>query len=134
LDEQGFLHVTGRKKNMFITAFGRNVAPEWVEGELGLHPAIAQAAVFGEGRPWNIAVIVPRGGPAPDTMEQAIAEANAQLPDYARVRGWLRADAPFTPENGQLTMNGRLRREAIRDVYGERIDQLYREELDGVLR
>lgn len=134
LDEQGFLHVTGRKKNMFITAFGRNVAPEWVEGELGLHPAIAQAAVFGEGRPWNIAVIVPRGGLAPDTMEQAIAEANAQLPDYARVRGWLRADAPFTPENGQLTMNGRLRREAIRDVYGERIDQLYREELDGVLR
>ncbi|HEX9179958.1 MAG TPA: AMP-binding protein, partial [Burkholderiales bacterium] len=62
LDADGFLHITGRKTNIFITSFGRNVAPEWVEGELALHPAIAQAAVFGEGRPWNIAVIVPRGG------------------------------------------------------------------------
>ncbi len=59
LDEQGFLHLTGRKKNIFITSFGRNVAPEWVERELTLHPAIAQAAVFGEARPWNVAVIVP---------------------------------------------------------------------------
>ncbi|HEX9180897.1 MAG TPA: hypothetical protein VF859_10915, partial [Burkholderiales bacterium] len=63
-----------------------------------------------------------------------IVETNAQLPDYARVRGWLRAEAPFTPENGQLTVNGRLRREAIRCAYGERIDQLYSEERDGVLR
>src|SRR3989338_3036856 len=51
LDGQGFLYLTGRKKNIFITSFGRNVSPEWVESELTLHPAIAQAAVFGEARP-----------------------------------------------------------------------------------
>jgi long-subunit acyl-CoA synthetase (AMP-forming) len=132
LDPEGFLHVTGRKKNMFITSFGRNVAPEWVERELTLHPAVAQAAVFGEGRPWNVAVIVPRGRLEPETIGSALAEANAQLPDYARVGAWLAADAPFTPGNGQLTVNGRLRRDAIRAAYQERIDELYREELDGV--
>ncbi|HSD62079.1 MAG TPA: AMP-binding protein, partial [Burkholderiales bacterium] len=117
LDAEGFLHITGRKKNMFITSFGRNVAPEWVERELTLHPAIAQAALFGEGRPWNVAVIVPRGVLEPEAIERAIAEANAELPDYAQVRAWLLADASFTPDNGQLTINGRLKREAIRAAY-----------------
>ena len=51
LDANGYLHLDGRKKNMFITAFGRNVAPEWVEAELTASGVIAQAAVFGEARP-----------------------------------------------------------------------------------
>ncbi len=132
LDADGYLHITGRKKNLFITSFGRNVAPEWVERELTLLRAVAQAALFGEGRPWNVAVIVPRCPLEPEFIERAIAEANAELPDYARVRAWIRADAPFTPENGQLTVNGRLKRDAILAAYRDRIDQLYREELDGV--
>lgn len=133
LDGDGFLYITGRKKNMFITSFGRNVAPEWVERELTLHPAIQQAAVFGEGRPWNVAVIVPHGSLDPETIASALAEANSQLPDYARVGGWLRADGPFTPENGQLTTNGRLRRDAILGAYAAQIDQLYEEESVAVL-
>ena len=59
LDSDGFLFLTGRKKNIFITSFGRNVAPEWVEGELVAQTGIAQAAIFGESRPFNSAVIVP---------------------------------------------------------------------------
>jgi long-chain acyl-CoA synthetase len=135
LDEQGFLHISGRKKNIFITSFGRNVSPEWVERELTLYPAIAQAAVFGEARPWNVAVIVPRGNlPAvADEIEQAIADANAQLPDYARVRRWIPASTPFTPRNGQMTPNGRLRRDAIRALYQFQIDSLYEETNDAVL-
>lgn len=133
MDADGFLYVTGRKKNMFITSFGRNVAPEWVERELTLHPAIAQAAVFGEGRPWNVAIVVPRGSFDPDAIEAALEQANAQLPDYARVRAWLRSDGPFTPANGQLTSNGRLRRDAILAAYGNHIDQLYEEDMHGVL-
>jgi long-subunit acyl-CoA synthetase (AMP-forming) len=133
LDADGFLHITGRKKNIFITSYGRNVAPEWVERELTLHPAVAQAAVFGEGRPWNVAVVVPRGPLDPGAIASAIAEANSQLPDYARVEAWLRADGPFTPDNGQLTFNGRLRRDAILEAYGARIDQLYEEDELAVL-
>lgn len=135
LDEQGFLHLTGRKKNIFITSFGRNVSPEWVERELTLHPAIAQAAVFGEARPWNVAVIVPRGN-APEVIhavDQAIAETNSILPDYARVKCWLPAQAPFLPQNGQLTANGRLKREAIWSLYQASIEQLYKEKSDDDL-
>lgn len=127
LDEDGFLHLTGRKKNIFITSFGRNVSPEWVERELTLHPAIAQAAVFGEARPWNAAVIVPRGNSAEiiAAIEQAIAEANLVLPDYAQVKCWLPATAPFLPQNGQLTANGRLKRDAIWAQYQPAIAALY---------
>ena len=105
------------------------MSPEWVERELTLHPAIAQAAVFGEARPWNVAVIVPRSNtPATiDAVDQAVAEANHVLPDYARGKCWLPAQAPFLPQNGQLTANGRLKREAIWQLYQASIEQLYKE-------
>lgn len=135
VDAAGYLHITGRKKNIFITSYGRNVAPEWVERELTLYPCIAQAAVYGEAKPWNVAVIVARGkGPQlADAVERAIADANSRLPDYARVRRWVAADAPFTPHNGQATANGRLRREAIRATYQSQLDNLYEETTDVVL-
>lgn len=128
VDADGFLHLTGRRKNLFITAFGRNVAPEWIESELALQPAIAQAAVFGEARPWNVAVIVPRPGADAHAVDRAIETCNQELPDYARVRRWLAATAPFTPENEQATANGRLRRDRIRQHYHARIEGLYEEE------
>lgn len=131
LDEQGFLHITGRKKNMFITSFGRNVAPEWVERELTQHPAIAQAAMFGEARPWNVAVIVARGDV--EAVNRAIVETNRLLPDYAQVHRWIAAQAPFTPHNGQLTPNGRLRRENIRKIYQTTLNALYEEPNETVL-
>jgi long-subunit acyl-CoA synthetase (AMP-forming) len=125
LDNEGFLHLSGRKKNIFITSFGRNVSPEWVERELTLHPAIAQVAVFGEARPYNVAVIVPRGNVPEAVINQAIAEANLVLPDYAQVKSWLPATAPFLPQNGQLTANGRLKRDAILTQYQTAIDKFY---------
>lgn len=132
LDEDGFLHITGRRKNMFITAFGRNVAPEWVERELCLHPAIAQVAVFGEARPWNVAVVVPQPGADPDVIALAIIQCNQALPDYARVSRWLLADRPFSPANDQATPNGRLRRLQIESHYRHRIEALYEEHCDVI--
>ncbi|MGM0594815.1 MAG: AMP-binding protein [Pseudomonadota bacterium] len=123
LDHDGYLHLTGRKKHCFITSFGRNVAPEWVERELTLSPAIAQAVVFGEARPFNVALIVPSG--TDQEVQSAIVQANQQLPDYAQVSAWLVADQPFSLDNGQFTATGRPRREAIRRAYGDRIDALY---------
>lgn len=124
LDDAGYLHITGRKKNLFITAFGRNVAPEWVEAELTAQPAIAQAAVFGESRPFNVAVVVPRPG-VEETLAAALAEANRRLPDYAQVRELIVADGAFDPANGLATANGRLRREAILQQYAGRISAHY---------
>jgi long-chain acyl-CoA synthetase len=125
LDENGFLHLTGRKKNMFITSFGRNVAPEWIERELTLSPVIVQAAVFGEARPWNAAVILPRAGATRAEVEAGVRSANRELPDYARVSAWIAADEAFAVTNGQLTATGRPRREEILKMYGARIDVIY---------
>ena len=130
LDADGFLHVSGRRKNMFITSFGRNVSPEWVEAELCEEPAIAQAAVFGEARPWNVAVIVPAPAAQRDDVRSAIESANRRLPDYARVGDWIVAARPFTPGNGELTTNGRNRREALWARYRIDLDSLYDEVLD----
>ena len=128
IDTEGFLHLTGRKKDLFITTFGRNVAPDWVESELALQPAIAQAWVHGEARPWNTAVIVARSGATAQDVSAAIAAANRKLPGYAQVRHWLPADEPFSCENGELTTNGRMRRAVIAARYAPHVDRLYLEQ------
>jgi long-subunit acyl-CoA synthetase (AMP-forming) len=116
--EDGFLVLHGRRKNQFITAYGRNVNPEWVESELVQQAAIAQAWLHGEALPANVAVLVPRDPKCGDAdIDAAVASVNARLPDYARVHHWLRADAPFGAANGQATYNGRLRRDALLDHY-----------------
>lgn len=122
LDDDGYLFLSGRKNDLFVTSFGRNVAPEWVERELCEEPIIDQAAVFGEARPWNVAAIV--SAASPDDVEAAVLRANARLPDYARVRHWI-STAPFTADNEQLTANGRLRRERIWSTFRGRLNALY---------
>ncbi|CCA90903.1 AMP-dependent synthetase and ligase (plasmid) [Novosphingobium sp. PP1Y] len=110
IDEHGRLWVEGRKTAMIVTSYGRNISPEWVEAELLLQPEIAQALVHGDGRPAPEALLVPA---SPDAdIVKALAAANRTLPAYARVATWREA-APFTPANGMLTGNGRLRRKAI---------------------
>jgi long-subunit acyl-CoA synthetase (AMP-forming) len=124
IDADGYLYVEGRRKHVLITSFGRNVSPEWPEAELLAGRAIAQAAVFGEARARLCALIVPAPGASAAAVEAQVRAANERLPDYARVGAWLRADAPFTPQNGLATANGRARREALWQAYGERIDAL----------
>ena len=125
IDDDGFLYVTGRKKNVFITSFGRNVSPEWIECELQSQPQVSQAVVFGESRPWNVAVIVPRATSTEKQIADALDVVNRALPDYARVSKWLIADEAFSPMNNQYTANGRPRREQIWNDYAERLNQLY---------
>ncbi len=128
LDTDGFLHITGRKKHIFITAFGRNVSPEWVERELTVQPAIAQAVVFGEARPSNVAVLVPRRGADDTAVQVAVDAANAMLPDYARIRRWHVAGEAFSIANGQWTGTGRPRRDRIWQAYRKAIETMDDEE------
>jgi long-chain acyl-CoA synthetase len=134
LDADGYLRITGRKKSCFITSYGRNVSPEWIEAVLTAEPAISQAWVSGEARPWTAAVIVARPGCANARVDEAIARASGTLPEYARVRRWLRAEEPFSFANGELTANGRLRREQLAKRYGAAIESLYFEESNELLR
>ncbi|QVM93878.1 AMP-binding protein [Pseudomonas entomophila] len=118
LDDDGYLYLDGRKKHQFITSFGRNVNPEWVEAELSQSGVIAQAFVHGEALPSNLALLWPFDPTASDeVIEQAVQQCNAQLPDYARVHAWRRLPTPLNPLDGTLTANGRLRREAILQRY-----------------
>ena len=93
-DADGYLHLDGRSKNLIVTAFGRNVSPEWIERELTVAPAITQAAVFGDGRVSLSAVIASTA--SDDEIDAAVAAVNAMLPDYARITHWLRAEPSFS--------------------------------------
>lgn len=122
LDEAGRVHIEGRLREMFITSYGRNVAPAWVEGELLAEPAIAQAVVSGEAEPWNLALLWPRDPAISDAeLARIVARVNAGLPDYARIGGVLRLPAPLSIEAGLLTANGRPRRAAVLAHYAEAI-------------
>ncbi|MGD8631122.1 MAG: AMP-binding protein, partial [Gammaproteobacteria bacterium] len=123
IDAEGFLHLTGRRRNAFITAYGRNVNPEWPESELSRFPEITQAVVFGEGRENNVAIIQPTAAEIPDTAISArVAAANELLPDYARIHEWLRSDAAFSRANGLLTDTGKPRRDAVWCHYRSRFE------------
>ncbi len=123
LDADGFLSISGRKSNLLITAFGRNVAPEWVESELLAQPEIGQAVVFGEGAAELCAILVPsRGDLPPEAIQAAVARANARLPTYAQVGRWS-GSRPFELARGELTGNGRPRRAALRQAHQSFIDQ-----------
>ncbi len=124
MDEDGFLHIDGRQSSTIINAFGRNISPEWVESELTAQPEIRQALVFGEAKPVLGALIVPI---MPEMDEVVIAaavdRANANLPQYAQVKHW-RIRAPFDLAAGELTGNGRPRRDALLQRHQLLIDEL----------
>ncbi len=110
IDDDGFLSVTGRKKNVLITSYGRNVSPEWVESVLLAQPEIVQAVVYGDAQAHLSALIVPA---MPElNIQNALDAANAGLPDYAQVKDF-QIVPPFTIEAGTLTGTGRPRREQI---------------------
>ncbi|MGD8932220.1 MAG: AMP-binding protein [Chromatiales bacterium] len=128
LDRDDYLFITGRKKTAYATAHGRKLAPEWIESELTAHPAIAQAALFGDGRSFNVAVLVPVHAAAIDAIEPAVQVLNQTLPDYARVSQWLITDEPFSSHNGLANGAGTIQRQAIAERYARQIEQLYAED------
>lgn len=127
IDADARIRLDGRKSHVVITSFGRNVSPEWIESELLSEAEIHQAFVFGDGAPALGALIVPCNRAADaDEITQVIGRVNERLPDYAMLRHWSLA-SPFTASGGELTENGRLRREVIRELYSEQMKQTLRQ-------
>lgn len=123
LDDDGFLHITGRKKNVFITSYGRNVNPEWVEAALSQKPAVAQAVAYGEGRDHNLALLWLRFDQTDEQLAALVAEVNLELPDYAQVHHYIVISEPL-PQT-LVTANGRVKREAVIDRYLDLIEDHY---------
>ena len=145
-DAAGRIRITDRKKDLIINDKGDNVSPQRVEGMLTLQPEIAQAMIAGDRRPYMVAVIVPddewtqefcaragcdiarlHGNSAFRTaIGHAVERVNADLSVTERVRRFILADQPFGIENQQLTPSLKVRRHVVRQVYGEKLDALYR--------
>lgn len=123
IDDQGYVHVKGRSKQVLVTAFGRNVSPEWLESELLAEPSIAQAMVMGDDQPAIGALLVPAHNAAPSDIEQAVVRCNARVPDYARIAAW-RCIPPLRPEDGLSTANGRTRRAQVHAAHADLIAAL----------
>jgi len=126
INDDGYLYVQGRRKNLLITSLGRNVSPEWVERELLAHTSIGQAVVFGEAKPFLSALIYPSNAKtgAADIVA-AIDSANRLLPDYAHVRRWAFLPEALNPVGGTMTVNGRPRRDVVFSRYQSLIEDLY---------
>ncbi|WP_439533311.1 AMP-dependent synthetase/ligase [Polymorphobacter sp.] len=147
IDADGHLVITDRKKDIIVNDKGDNVAPQRVEGMLTLQDEIAQAMVYGDKRPYLVAVVVPetewalgwareQGMPAdirklahePEfhrAIMAAVDRVNARLSVVEKVRRVIIADEPFSTENQQLTPSIKIRRHVLKQVYGPRLDKLY---------
>ncbi len=116
IDDDGFITVYGRKRDVIVTSFGRNVSPSWVESLL-VGGVVRQAAVFGHGRAHLEALLVVDPQTSHDAIEAVVARANAALPDYARVGAWVVAPVPFSQADGCLTPSGSPARARIAQLY-----------------
>jgi long-subunit acyl-CoA synthetase (AMP-forming) len=124
-DQHGFVHISGRKKNIIISSFGRNISPEWLESELLEY--FSQAVVFGDQQPHCIALlsVTTNNDHPPQTLQKTIANINQELPDYAHIKQWLILEQPLSKQNGLLTATGKPKRKVIYQHYRTQITQLY---------
>jgi len=147
LDPDGYLRITDRKRDFIKNSGGDMISPARVEGALTLAPEIAQAMVFGDRRPYLVAVIVPdpdfaathtagRAAPADlaalardaglhKALGDVVARVNQGLPAAERVRRFVIAGEPFSLANAQLTPTLKIRRHAIREAYQIAFEALY---------
>jgi long-chain acyl-CoA synthetase len=136
IDEDGYIVITDRKKDFIKNSGGDMIAPAKIEGALTLEPEIPQAMVYGDRRPYLVAVIVPskellahvKGLDDPELGKKigfVVARVNQGLANIERVRRFIIATEPFTTENAQMTPTLKIRRHAIREVYGKALEGLY---------
>ncbi|HTT52749.1 MAG TPA: AMP-dependent synthetase/ligase [Streptosporangiaceae bacterium] len=148
LDEDGFLSVVDRKKELIITAGGANVPPAAVENLLVAHPLVGQALAYGDRRPYVVALLTLDGEVAPawarargidaDSLAalaahpavlaavgEAVAQANRQLSRVEQVKRWRLLPVEWTAESGELTPTLKLKRRVVHAKYADDIDTLY---------
>ena len=150
LDEAGYLTITDRKKDLIITAGGKNIAPQELENRIKLHPLVSQVVVIGDGRPFLSALITldPDKLPAwaqehaiePDApavaadpatqkeLEQAINEVNETFAHVEGVRKFRLLERDFLEEENEITPTLKVKRKQINQRYADAIDEMYQKE------
>ncbi len=148
IDEDGYLKITGRKKEILVNAYGKNIAPSPIENALKANPMIEHAVVLGDRQKYLAAILVPdadnlvawatKQGVAGATVErlvldpavrQKVAEhvdsVNADLARYQNIRKWELVPAEFSIDGGELTPTQKVKRRVIAEKYHAVIDRLY---------
>ncbi|MGW4423761.1 AMP-dependent synthetase/ligase [Streptosporangium sp. NPDC004631] len=149
VDEDGFVSIVDRKKELIITSGGENISPANIENHLKEHPLVGQALAYGDGRPYPVAILTLDGEAAPGwalsrgiafttlselaghpdvlkAVESAVAAANERLARVQQVKRWCLLPAEWTAETQELTPSLKLKRRVVHAKYAEVIDGLYR--------
>ena len=121
---RGNWRIIGRIKNLIILNSGHNVPPEPIEDKIAQHLSGAQhVIVVGNGRGYLCALIA--GAVETANVQSALDAVNPGLPHYRQIRNFALIRETFTPENGFLTANGKLRRDAINARFTSEINSMY---------
>jgi long-chain acyl-CoA synthetase len=131
VDTEGSWKITGRLKNLIILNSGHNIAPEPIEQTLqGQLPEAQQVVLVGNQRSFLTLLVTTAStnGLHSDRVQSAIEAVNANLPHYKRIRGFHIVPEPFSIENGLLTANGKLKRDAIAGRFAAEIENLYQKQ------
>ncbi len=135
LDKDGYLFLTGRKKETIKTSTGRNISPSQIEAVYRSCPGVEELAVFGHGRPYLVALMAAGVGWQNKTrLRTELKKAESDLAPYARVRKFLILPEPFSIERGELTPSMKLRRTVIEQRYRTQLDRLYQDAFPDVLQ
>jgi long-chain acyl-CoA synthetase len=128
VDETGNWRITGRLKNLIILNSGHNIAPEPLEEELARHVTHAQRIILvGNQRSFLGALVaaISSNGLTYADVQFAIEHVNGDLPHYKQIRAFVILPEPLSVENGLLTTNGKIKRDAIAARFAAEIEQLY---------
>jgi long-chain acyl-CoA synthetase len=133
LDADGFLVITDRKKDLIVTAGGKNVAPQNIENALKLNPLVSQALVIGDRRPYLTALLTldaeaARGlgeGDAEAAARKTVDEVNAEHARHEQIRRFRILPRDFAVEHDELTPTLKLRRKVILEHFAAEVEALY---------
>lgn len=135
VDADGFLRITDRKKNLIITAGGKNVAPSNIELLISRETLVSQAVVIGDRRSYLVALItlsaeeMEKSGvtreEALTRVEASVKQANEELARYEQIKYYKVLDREFTIEDGEMTPTMKLKRNVVIEAHAETIEEMY---------
>ena len=133
IDEDGFVTITDRKRDILVTAGGKNDAPQNLENLLKLSPVVSQALVVGDRRPYIAALVTidpacgldPGSDEAQAAVQAAVDAANAELSRFEQVKRFRILARDFSADEGEITPTLKLKRRVVEQHFAAEIDQLY---------
>jgi long-chain acyl-CoA synthetase len=132
LDSDGFLKITDRKKDLIITAGGKNIAPQNIENALKASRFVSQAVAIGDRRPYIVALItldraeVDASGRDPqELVQEVVDDVNRDRVRVEQIKRFAVLPRDFTQEDGEVTPTLKLRRRVVHEHFADEIDKLY---------